>query len=98
MDVKVVTQFILRNHKKHSFFIQLLILVNTKWKEVLRVDTATHGDKRKLGKAHIHKFYTNRKSRVRPVSGASFDSIYDDWLVNLTKRTENHIQNYMHNR
>ncbi len=83
-DDKLRVNFCRIGDRITDFSIQLSSKIDGVWREIMRVDTETHGDKNKEGLAHVHHFYAKRKTWYQELAGSdSFNSIYKTGLKTL---------------
>ncbi|MDO8669753.1 MAG: hypothetical protein Q7K65_05730 [Candidatus Buchananbacteria bacterium] len=100
-DDKLRVSFCRMGDKIIDFSIQLSSKIDGKWKEILRIDTETHGDKNNEGFAHVHHFYAKRSQWYQSLPGAqnkNFNLLYKQWLRDAINRAKYHKRNYLFNK
>ena len=99
-DDKICADFRMVGGKIISFSIHYISKIDKKWRDVIRVDTAKHGDKNKEGLAHVHHFYKKKSEWYQLLSQKhdDFNILYEQWLVNIIKRAKHYKRNYLYNK
>ena len=98
---KICVDFRMVGGKIIAFAIQFLFRNDGKWTEIIRIDTAKHGDINKEGLDHVHHFYKHKKAwyqLLRSKNDKDFTLQYHYWLEDIMKRAKYHRKNYLYNK
>ena len=90
---KILTSFKTEKGEIKKFSMQLLALINNKWEEIRRCDTAHNA-------VHVHKFMPNSQSEIIKIQDNNlkkllneqkddFEQNFEKWIINYLLKKQN---------
>lgn len=86
-----------REKRVRDFSLHYRAKIDDRWESVLRVDTATHGNRKLKGGAHAHHFYKKTKTWIQPL-GDDLDDIFESWFRDILRRSKHIKSKFLHNK